>query len=104
MHENEINDVTQTDAIGKIAGDACKQQHARAQYAIVISRRANEVDKYGDGGGDCESDKEPATKSTAFLHLAKGDARVLGVDEIKKAADDGAIDPGTERPDRPGLA
>src|SRR5262249_22301783 len=50
-----------------------------------------------------QHDEEPATKRTALLQLAKRDAGVFSVNELKKAADYHALFAKAKHPDRPRL-
>ena len=91
MHDNEINNVPKPDAVGQITGDSGEQERASSKNAIVVSRSAQKIIKNGHGGGDGKHDKEPPSKASAFLQLAKSDARILRVNKIEEAANDSSI-------------
>ena len=91
MHDNEINNVPKPDAVGQITGDSGEQERASSKTAIVVSRSAQKIIKNGHGGGDSKHDKEPPSKASAFLQLAKSDARILRVNKIEEAANDSSI-------------
>ena len=77
MQHNEIDHVTEPRAIGQISGDACEQKRAGSQDAIVVSRRAQEIIKHCHCCRDCKHYEEPASEASAFLQLAKSDARIF---------------------------
>src|SRR5215211_6104974 len=103
MQDDEIDHVAEPDAVSQVSENARKQQRTRAEDAIVVSRRAQEVIENGDGREYCQHDEEPATKRATFLQLSKRDTGVFGVDELKEPANDHALITEAQRPDSPRL-
>src|SRR5690242_3759045 len=91
VQDDEINDVTEANAIREIAGDTGKQQRASSKHAIVVSGSTKEIVKDGDGGSNREYDEKPAAKRAAFLKLAEGDAGVFRVVKLHEAGDHHAL-------------
>ena len=104
MHHNEVNNVAKPDAVSQIAGDSGEQERASAQDAIVVSRSAQKIIKHGHRGRDGKNHKEPSSKTSAFLQLAKSNPRILRVNKIEEAANDGPIASEPQRAYRPRLA
>ena len=104
MHDNEINNVTKTGAVSQITRDSGEQERASSQNAIVVSRSAQKIIKHSHGGGDGKHHKEPSSKAATLLQLTKSDARILRVNKIEEAANDGSISTESQRAYRPRLA
>ena len=103
MQNNKIDYVAQPDAISQITCDSRQQKRARAQDAIVASRRAQKIIKHGHRGGDRQHDEEPASEGPTFLQLTESDAAILRVNEIEEATNNGSITTKPERAYRPCL-
>ena len=62
VHDDEIDNVAETNAISQITEDACEQQRTSPEHAIVVSRRAHEIVKDRDRRERREHYKKPATE------------------------------------------
>jgi len=91
VQNDEIDHVTETRAVRKVAGNAGEQQRTRAEHTIVVSRRAHEVVEDSNRGDHRQHNEEPAAKRAAFLQLSKRDAWVLGVDELEETGNHHAL-------------
>lgn len=83
----EIYDEAEAHAVCEVAGDACQKERARAEHAVVRSRRAKEVGEDCGGGCACEDDEEPASERAPILHLPERDAAILSIREGEQAVD-----------------
>ena len=88
---DEIDHEPQAHSISQISGDACQQQRARTQNAIIITRGAKEIKQHRDRSRGRQDYEKPAPKGAAFLQLTERDASVFRVSEIQQATDDCAI-------------
>src|SRR6187397_2030254 len=62
VQHDEIDDVTEKNAISQVAEDTGQQQRASAEHAIVGPGSIEEIVKDGDRGGNRQHDKEPAAE------------------------------------------
>src|ERR1041384_3134801 len=74
MEHDEVDNITEPDAIGQVTQDAGKQQRTGSEHTIVVTRRAEEIVKDGDGGSTGQHNEEPAAKRSAFLQMTKRNA------------------------------
>ena len=103
MQNNEIDHVTEANAIGEIAADAGEQQRASSEHAIVVSGSAYEIVKDRDRGGNRQHDEEPPAKRAAFLELAESDPRIFRVEKLHETSDEHALVAKAQRPHGPGF-
>ena len=104
MHNYEINYVPEPGAVSQVTGYSCEQERASSQDAIIVSRIAQKIIKHCHSGRDGQHNKEPSSKTSAFLQLTKSDSPILRVNKIEEAANDGPIGSESQRAHRPRLA
>src|SRR6185369_1783588 len=101
VQDDEVDHVTKPDAVRQIAEDAGEQQRTGSQDAVVVTRRTHEVVKNPGSSQRSERYKKPATERPTFLQVAKRNAGVLRVNELKKTANHDALFAKTQRLNRP---
>jgi hypothetical protein len=103
VEQDEVDDVAEARAVGQVPGDAGEQQRARAEHAVVLPRRAEEVGEDGDRRRAGQRDQQPAARRAALLKLPEGDAGILRVGQIEEARHDRHVPPQTQAAHRPRL-
>lgn len=91
VHKNEIDHITKPNPVSQVPEYAGQQQRAGAENAIVITRRAKEVEQHSQRCAGRKHHKKPSPKRAAFLQLAECYTGIFSVSEIKKSADDGYV-------------
>src|SRR5688572_10681643 len=91
MHGDEVNYITQPDAVSQVPENSGQQKRARSQDAVVVSWGAKEKIKDCHRSRDRQSHEKPACKASAILQLAKRDPRILCIDQVKEAVDNSSV-------------